>query len=685
MPKHTHTHVYTTVAAQPPQLALTASLIAIAAIALGLTLIPACTPKKQVKQPPPTPPAPTFTGPTVLRGTIGSLTTLRNYRPQFVAGYGLVVGLRGTGSSEVPAFLRQWMINTMKKGGLGSARLDTTALSPERVLADTNTAVVRIIGFIPPGAVRNTRFDLLVEAADTQTTSLAGGKLWTAELSPEGLDIATTFSKPLAEARGAVYIDPIQPGSESETDQDPNDTMQLYRRATILAGGRTLEPARIELILNQPSWARSRAIADRINERFPAEPGARFPTADAKTDLVIRLHIPQRYAAKPGEMISLIQHLFLNRHREFAPMKTTQLLETLKTQPELRDSIVLALQTLGKTIIPQLREHYGSEDTFFALAALEAGARLGDEHATRYLLDLSAHEDAQVRLSVAKALVHLPRSQRGAVALQQLVDDEDSAVRLAAYETLATNDDPLLNRIAVPDANGRLKFVIDRVPAKKPMVYISQTSVPRLVVFDPVLGFDTPMLARLWSGRFMLRQNQKDQPLHVFYQPPGTPTPKTYKVMPTVATLAYMMAHHPTLDQPQDGLDMTYGDVVNIVHELCRKGHIDAPLQFDESPLARIIREQRQRTEQPQVRPETSDDTPTNQPGDATSGGTDAGNDAPPAVSPEVTPDAEPETGTEAGPENGPETVPNLPVRPETGNRPTDMSPNPGQSSTSTR
>src|SRR5699024_3125977 len=97
-------------------------------------------------------PTATYNGPTYLRGTVGSMTSLRNAEPLLVSGYGLVVNLHDTGSSDVPSFLRKALINRMQKRGLGSAQLGTQKLTPQRVLADKNTAVVAVRGLIPPGA-----------------------------------------------------------------------------------------------------------------------------------------------------------------------------------------------------------------------------------------------------------------------------------------------------------------------------------------------------------------------------------------------------------------------------------------------------------------------------------------------------------------------------------------------------
>src|ERR1041385_6050258 len=70
------------------------------------------------------PPPPTYHGPAFLRGSVGSVVELRNNRDVVVSGYGIVVGLDGTGSGDCPAFLRGWVLNEMRKGGFGQTRLE---------------------------------------------------------------------------------------------------------------------------------------------------------------------------------------------------------------------------------------------------------------------------------------------------------------------------------------------------------------------------------------------------------------------------------------------------------------------------------------------------------------------------------------------------------------------------------
>jgi len=554
---------------------------------------------KPVAAPPLAAPPPTYTGPAFLHGTVGSLTQLRGYKPLLVSGYGLVVNLQATGSSDVPAYLKQWLINEMRKKGLGSARLGMPEMAPTNVLASSNTAVVIVQGLIPPGATKGTRFDVLVSALpQTQTTSLQAGQLWTTDLARNGADTQMRFSRQLAQAAGAMYINPFD-------DKTPTQRQwELQRQAVVLSGGVATADRTLELILNQPSWQRSRLIADRINERFSKDPSDRYDTAVPTTDAMIKLHIPARYASRVDAFLNLISHLYLQRAPNFETQQAQRLAELLLAQPDYRDAIVPAWVTLGKTILPVIRRLYDHPRSPVQLAALNAGTQLQDEAATIHLAKLAQHTDPNLRRQAALFLINLPRSIRGARTLHLLLDDDDQSVRIQAYESLAAINDPIIHRLIIgnkPD----LKFVLDLVPAKQPLVYITQTLAPRLVIFNHTLKFNAPFLARMWDNRLMLRSSAEDQPVEVFYQPYGQVQGQSESIEPTVASLAIYLAHKPTMQQPHNGLNLSYSHVVNAVHRLKQQAVVDAPMHVQLNPLAQAIA-QAQQSATDLSRPETA-------------------------------------------------------------------------------
>lgn len=162
--------------------------------------------------------------PAILRGTIGSEVSVRGAEPVLVSGYGLVVGLNGTGGGALPVQIQSTMERELARGGIGrGGPLDTgpfAGKTPRQVLRDPNVAVVIVEGVVPPGAPEGYRFDVRVRTLPgSAVTSLEGGTLWTTELR---LGPVTTFGQVrtlrLAEARGPVFINPFAEPGVTDTD-----------------------------------------------------------------------------------------------------------------------------------------------------------------------------------------------------------------------------------------------------------------------------------------------------------------------------------------------------------------------------------------------------------------------------------------------------------------------------------
>jgi hypothetical protein len=515
--------------------------------------------------------------------------------PMLVSGYGLVVGLPGTGSTQVPAFLRQWMLTEMRRGGVGS--VETRGIlnaSPEQILASGTAAVVAVEGFIPPGATRGARFDVLVSALpQTDTTSLEGGTLWMTSLSLLGANEQLKFTRKLAVARGPMYLNPFDTGAAAAAGD-------IYtpgsRQAVVLSGGAAVDNRKIELLLNQPSWVRSRLISDRINERF--ERDARVEnddTAVAKSNQVIEINIPKRFSRHPETLINLIGHLFLQRGAEFEPRKAQELADLLRVEPRYAADITTAWQTLGKLSLGVVRRYYADSHPHLRLAALEAGARLGDMRTIDGINDLSKSDDPALRKRAAEMLVYLPGSERSPPILQRLFDDADRSVRIAAYEAAAETGDPALVQRRQMGEGVDFKFFLDLVPANEPLIYFTQKTEPRLVIFNPMQGFSTNGIMKIWDNRLMIRPGQSgEQAMSVFYQPPGQAEPRTIQVAPTVANLIFLLAQSPTRANPAEGFNLTYSQVINAVYQLGKDGYITAPLEVQLNPLAKAIARARQ-------------------------------------------------------------------------------------------
>jgi hypothetical protein len=483
------------------------------------------------------------------------------------------------------------------------------------------SAVVQIEGLIPAGATKGTPFDVLVTALPgTTTRSLEGGRLPTWDLSVGGANPSLAFRKPLATVRGPTFVDPVPDRGQP---QDPR--WEGYaRQAVVLSGGTVIEPRPLELVLNQPSWQRSRLIADRINEKFHRPGASRFDdTAVAKTDALIRLTIPPRYQRNPQHFLSLISHLYVQRAMNFEVQQAQRLADLLVEQPDQGPRIALAWEALGSTILPVIRPYYGHESRVVQMTALAAGARLDDAQTLDVLEELAVHPDAELRQQIATGLVHLREHGKASRILRRLLDDPEADVRVAAYESLAAMADPyFLQRQRFGDEFGT-KFILDLVPSRFPMVYIKQVGQPRIVIFNPETSFSLPLFARIDEGRLMIRGTAPDALVEVYYQKADDEPGHRHRIAPTVANLVFLLGHETTPEHPTPGMDLSFSQVVGAVYRLWDQGAVEADLRVQPNPLAEAVDRYRQAATAPS-RPEVSPDRPP-------ASGTDGQDEAPTA------------------------------------------------------
>lgn len=120
--------------------------------------------------------------PSYLKNTIYERTDVVDTEPLAVSGYGILTRLQGTGDNTlVPTAVRTHILNQMVKNGIGSSLQAPpySEMKPEQMLNDPSVAIVRVDGFIQPGARQFDRFDVQISALkESSTSSLAHGVLW---------------------------------------------------------------------------------------------------------------------------------------------------------------------------------------------------------------------------------------------------------------------------------------------------------------------------------------------------------------------------------------------------------------------------------------------------------------------------------------------------------------------------
>lgn len=499
--------------------------------------------------------------PPVLANTVGAFGQINGLQPTYVSGYGLVVGLNGTGSGDAPLSVRAMLIDEMTLNGVGKRGTSLADVTPDRMIDDPNTAVVLVQALVPPAQPKGTRFDVRVSALPgSSVTSLEGGTLYTTELRrgtpiPSGPE---TFT--VATARGPILINPL---TEPVTGRDdiPNDGV-VRTVGRVLSGGEMDSPFQATFRLDNPSHARARSITQAINARFP-QIVDRGPVARGINEDSIALSVPAEYLTRTDEFFSLVTHTRVDQR--FNEEWARRYVEAIEQEPYLADRVGWALEALGGTAISYVRRLYEFPEIGPRLEALRVGARLRDPLTREHLEALALEGPPNRRANAALLLGGLPYDRRIDVFLAKLVDSEDVSVRIAAYQALSERGDSRIFRAILPD-----RFQLDVIPSERPMVYFTQQGTPKIVVFGD-LELVSGVFASGWDNRLMVdttgERTGSDQ-ARVFYQDPITGRTHNEIMSRSVRELILYMAHETTPEEPWPGMGLSYSKTVGALHEL---------------------------------------------------------------------------------------------------------------------
>ena len=526
----------------------------------------------------------------IMRGTIAGEAVLLGFNDTVVRGYGLVVGLKGTGSRAMPVEIRALLLREMGRRKM-SDPLQNLGGSPSRLLDTDDVAAVIVEGIIPPGAVGGSKFDVRVYSAPgTSTTSLEGGRLWTTELRSGVLMSGSQQSFAIADAGGPVFINPFS--TAVAVGADAVDRLS----GRILDGGTVLKDRSLKLRLATPSHNRTRTIQAAINGLFPREVGQRNDTAMGKSDEMIDLTVPPSFKDRTGDFAQLIRHSPVDIGA--AEQTANNIRRSLLANPGAAEAAAWRWQALGKKCIPVIQELYTNPEEQPRMAALEAGAKLNDPLVVPALLEMAKSGPNENRQAAIRLLSKMASNPNIDLGVRNFLDDRDMDIRFTAYECLRRRRD---SSVRVFPLNGRFK--LELVDAKKPLIYLTQTGDPRIVIFGDSSELLLPLTANMWNGRLLMRGESADTNVQIYYRTNANTSPTIDNVPAKLSAIVGFMARPAGPRGVDAGIGLSYSETINALHTLWNSGYIAGDFKGEQDRLlAAILKEEKRAT--PVDRPE---------------------------------------------------------------------------------
>lgn len=220
---------------------------------------------------------------------IKDLADVEGVRENQLIGYGLVIGLNGTGDKDSTKFTTQSLTSMLSRMGI---RAD-----PEKVKVK-NVAAVVVTANLPPFARPGGRIDAMVSSIGDAKSLQGGTLLMTPLKGPDG--------RVYAAAQGAVSIGGFSAGDETTGIQKNHVTVGKVANGALVEADVPAEFSGKEsfsVVLRQPDFTTALRVAEAVNNRIGGE------TAKAVDSGRIVLKTPETYRGRPVEFLAAVEGL----------------------------------------------------------------------------------------------------------------------------------------------------------------------------------------------------------------------------------------------------------------------------------------------------------------------------------------------------------------------------------------
>jgi flagellar P-ring protein precursor FlgI len=228
--------------------------------------------------------------PAAAQSRIKDIVDFEGVRENLLVGYGLVVGLNGTGDSLNSAvFTKESLIGMLERLGVNAR---------DRRLKTDNVAAVMVTATLPPFARQGTRIDVGVSALGDAKNLLGGTLLVTPLLGADG--------EVYAVAQGNLQVGGFSAQGEAETITKGVPTSARIPNGAIVEREIPFELAsmkQVRLSLRNPDFTTARRISRAVNA-FIGETSARV--TDPGT---VELHVPRAYKNAVVELLTDVEQL----------------------------------------------------------------------------------------------------------------------------------------------------------------------------------------------------------------------------------------------------------------------------------------------------------------------------------------------------------------------------------------
>ncbi|MCX7822989.1 MAG: flagellar basal body P-ring protein FlgI [Syntrophobacterales bacterium] len=210
-------------------------------------------------------------------------------RSNMLVGYGLVVGLNGTGDKEKTQFTVSTLANFLDNMGI---KVDPAQIKIK------NVAAVMVTAKLPPFARQGMRVDVQVSSIGDAKSIVGGTLLMTPLQGPDGQVYGV--------AQGPISVGGFVFGGGGGTVQQNHPTVGYIPNGALIEREIPFSYDGVDhlyLTLNQPDFTSAKKVADTINRSFGTS------IASPEDSATIKLQIPEGQRKNPIDFIATVEGL----------------------------------------------------------------------------------------------------------------------------------------------------------------------------------------------------------------------------------------------------------------------------------------------------------------------------------------------------------------------------------------
>ena len=231
----------------------------------------------------------------VRKALIRDVATVEGVRDNPVLGYGMVVGLKGTGDRQQTVFTTQTLANLLQRMGVQA---------PGGSMRVNNVAAVFVTASLPPFARPGTRLDVTVSSVGDAKSLEGGLLLLTALYGADG--------RVYGAAQGPITVGGYSAGGAGNSKQVNHPTVGRIPGGGLVERDSALDlrhAERVALLLAESDFTTAEEVAAVINQEFGK------PMASAVDGRRVEINAPASGTADVPALLARVENLQVEVHR----------------------------------------------------------------------------------------------------------------------------------------------------------------------------------------------------------------------------------------------------------------------------------------------------------------------------------------------------------------------------------